>query len=130
LLAKSNGKELGVNFTNMNSENQQAEIVDKRSLVSLSLEKCTWHKDIIYFLQKLQPPDGLDKNKVRDLKIKAIKYCLIDHFLYWKDPLGVILICLDPQEAQRVITDFHDSLCGGHHFWRTTTYKILRAWYL
>jgi hypothetical protein len=22
--------------------------------------------------------------------------------------------------------DFHDSLCGGNHFWRTTAYKILR----
>jgi hypothetical protein len=25
--------------------------------------------------------------------------------------------------------DFYDSLCGGHHLWRTTTYKILRAGY-
>jgi hypothetical protein len=25
--------------------------------------------------------------------------------------------------------DFHDSLCGGHHFWRTTAYKILRDGY-
>jgi len=23
------------------------------------------------------------------------------------------------------MSDFHDSLCGGNHFWRTTTYKIL-----
>jgi hypothetical protein len=29
--------------------------------------------------------------------------------------------------AQKDIDDFHDSLCGGYHFWRTTTYKILRA---
>jgi hypothetical protein len=39
------------------------------------------------------------------------------------------LRCLDPQEAQKIMFDFHDSLCGGHHFWRTTTYKILRAGY-
>jgi hypothetical protein len=25
--------------------------------------------------------------------------------------------------------DFHDNLCGGHHFWRTTAYKILRDGY-
>jgi hypothetical protein len=67
----------------------------------------------------------LEKNKVRDLKLKAIKYYLIDQVLYWKDPLGVILRCMDPQEAQRAINYFHDSLCGGHHFWRTTAYKIL-----
>jgi hypothetical protein len=69
------------------------------------------------------------EEKARDLKLKAIRYCLIDQVLYWKDPLGVLLRCLDPQEAQRIMFDFHDSLCGGHHFWRTTTYKILRAGY-
>jgi hypothetical protein len=26
--------------------------------------------------------------------------------------------------------DFHDNLCGRHHFWRTTAYKILRFGYL
>jgi hypothetical protein len=39
------------------------------------------------------------------------------------------LRCLDPQVAQRAIADFHERLCGGHHFWRTTSYKIPRAWY-
>jgi len=66
---------------------------------------------------------------VREVKLKATKYCLIDQVLYWKDPLGVLLRCLDSQEAQRIMSDFHDSLRGGHHFWRTTTYKILRAGY-
>jgi hypothetical protein len=28
------------------------------------------------------------------------------------------------------MTYFHDSSCGGHHFWRTIAYKILRAGYL
>jgi hypothetical protein len=129
LLVESNCKALGVNFMNIHSESQQTEIVDKDSHVSLNLEKCIWYKDIIYFLLKLRPPDGLDKNKVRALKLKAIKYCLIDQVLYWKDPLGVLLIFLDPHEAERAITDFHDSLSGGHHFLRTTTYNILRAGY-
>jgi hypothetical protein len=77
----------------------------------------------------LQPPDGLEKNKVKSLKLKSIKYFLIDQVLYWKDPLGVLLRCLDPQEAQKIMSNFHDSLCGGYHLWRTTTYKILRAGY-
>jgi hypothetical protein len=111
------------------SENQQTDIVDKDSHVDLNLAECNWYKDIIYFLQKLMPPDGLDKIKVRDLKLKEIKYCLIDQVFYWKDPLGVLRRCPDPQEAQRALTDFHDSSCGGHHFWRTTTYKILRDGY-
>jgi hypothetical protein len=129
LLVESNCKALGVNFMNLNSENQKIDISVKIPHISPNLAECTWYKDIIYFLQKLHPPDGLEKNKVRDLKLKAIIYCLIDHILYWKYPLGVLLRCLDPKEAQNTMNDFHDNLCGGHHFWRTTTYKILRAGY-
>jgi hypothetical protein len=106
---------------NLNSENQQIDIYVKSSHISPSLAECTWYKDIIYFLQKLQPPNGLEKNKVRALKLKAIRCCLIDHILYSEDPLGVLLRCLDPHEAQNTMIDFHDNLCVGHHFWRTTT---------
>jgi hypothetical protein len=129
LLVESNCKALGVNFIDTCSEDQQAELSDKSSQDNPPLAECTWYKDIIYFLQELRPPDGMGKSKARDLKLKAIRYCLIDQVLYWKDPLGVLLRCLDPQEAQRIIFEFHDSLCGGHHFWKTTTYKILRAGY-
>jgi hypothetical protein len=71
----------------------------------------------------------MEKNKLRALKIKSIKYFLVGQVLYWKDPLGVLLRCLDPQEAQKIMYDFHDSLCGGHHYWRIMAYKILRAKY-
>jgi hypothetical protein len=63
------------------------------------------------------------------LKLKVVKYCIIDQILYWKDLVGVILRCLDPEEAKQTMTKFHESLCGGHHFWRITTYKILGARY-
>jgi hypothetical protein len=80
------------------------------------LEECAWYRDIIFFLLNMQPPDGMEKRKVRDLKLRSIKYCLIDQVLYWKYRLGVPLRCLDPQEAQKIMFEFHDSLCGGHHF--------------
>jgi hypothetical protein len=129
LLDESNFSTLGVNFIHSCSENQQAEITDKGPQILSALENCTWYKDIIFFLQNLQPPSGMEKNKVRALKLKSIKYYLVDQVLYWKDPLGVLLRCLDPQEAQKIMSDFHDSLCGGHHYWRTMAYNILRDGY-
>jgi hypothetical protein len=72
LLAESNCKALGVNFMNINSENQKTDPADRSPHIKPKLEECTWYKDIIYFLQKLQPPDGLEKNKVRALKLKEI----------------------------------------------------------
>jgi hypothetical protein len=76
------------------------------------LAECTWYKDIIFFLQELRPPDGMGKSKARDLKLKEIRYFLIDQVLYWKDPLGVLLRCLDPQEAQKIMFDFHEACVG------------------
>jgi hypothetical protein len=129
LLAESNCKVLGVSFINACSENQQAELPNKRSQGDLSLAKCTWYKDVLYFLQELKPLDGMGKRRARDLKIKAVRYCLIDQVLYWRDPLGVFIRCLNPQEDHKVMFDFHSGLCRGHHFWKTTTHKILRAGY-
>jgi hypothetical protein len=77
LLAESNCKILGINFIN-----EQAESSNKRFQGALSLAACTWYKDILYFLQELRPPDGMEKRKERALKFKAVRYCLIDQALY------------------------------------------------
>jgi hypothetical protein len=124
LLAESNCKTLGISFIN-----EQAEPSNKHFQGTLLLASCAWYKDILYFIQELKPPDGLGKSKARALKLKAVRYCLIDQALYWKDPLGVFLRCLDLQEAQKVIFDFHSGIYGGHHSWKTTAHKILRAGY-
>jgi hypothetical protein len=91
LLAESNCKALGINFIN-----EQAESSNMGSQSTIPLEACPWYKDILYFLQELRPPEGMQKSKARALKLRAIRYCLIDQTLYWKDPLGVLLWCLDP----------------------------------
>jgi hypothetical protein len=129
LLVESNCKALGVSFINACSGNQQAESPSKSSQGGLSLAGCTWYRDILYFLQELKPLDGMGKSKARDLKLKVVKYFLIDQVLHWRDPLGVFLRCLNPQEAQKVMFDFHSGLCEGHHFWKTTAHKILRVGY-
>jgi hypothetical protein len=128
-LAELNCKALGVNFMNADSVYQQTDIARSNSQISLKLTECNWYKDLIHFLQTLQPHAEVDKTKVRDLKLKSIKYCIVDHVLYLKDSVGVLLIWFDPGEVKQTVIDFHDSLCGGHHFWRITTYKILRSGY-
>jgi hypothetical protein len=82
LLVESNCEELGVNFMNIDSKNQQDEIIGEDSHDNHNLAGCPWYNDIIYFLYKLRPPNGLDKNKVRYLKLKEMKYCIIDQVLY------------------------------------------------
>jgi hypothetical protein len=60
-------------------------------------------------------------SKARTLKLQAIKYCIIEGKLYWKDPLGFLLRCLIDSKTKGVIEEFHKGICGGNHAWRETT---------
>jgi hypothetical protein len=88
-----------------------------------------WYKDIVSYLLTLKCPSDLPPSKARTLKLHAVKYCISERQLYWKDPLGFLLVCLVESETEKVISQFHEGVCGGHHAWRATAYKILRAGY-
>jgi hypothetical protein len=88
-----------------------------------------WYKDIVTYLLTLKCPEGFSASKARTLKLHAVKYCISDKKLYWKDPLGFLLVCLVESETEEVTNQFHEGVCGGHHAWRATAYKILRAGY-
>jgi hypothetical protein len=80
-------------------------------------------------LLTLKFPNEISPSKARNLKLHAVKYCIAESQLYWKDPLGFLLVYLVESETQRVIDEFHEGICGGNHAWRATSYKILRAGY-
>ena len=82
----------------------------------------------MYFLLYLQFPEHLDRKASRYLKLKSTKYCLVEERLFWKDPGGILLKCLDKYEIG-VISESHEGACGGHKYWKATAYKILRAGY-
>jgi hypothetical protein len=65
---------------------------------------------------------------MRSFKLKAVKYCIIDQTLFWKDPRGM-LNCVDEDEAQRIMVEMHRGACGGNHYWKATAYKILKDGY-
>ena len=59
----------------------------------------TWYADIVHFLLYLQCPEHLEKKTVMSLELKATKYYLVDQQLYWKDPGGILLRCLEKLEV-------------------------------
>ena len=58
-------------------------------------------------------------------KLKSVKFCILNKFLYWKDPDGVLLNCLLENEATQTMKKFHKGDCGGHHSWKVIANKIL-----
>ena len=62
-----------------------------------------WYSDIVDVLRNLQAPEGLSKLRARSIKLKAAKFCILNQYLYWKDPGGVLLNCLLENEAQHTV---------------------------
>jgi hypothetical protein len=62
-----------------------------------------WYTDLIYDLHNLQDPPSLTKTRARFIKLKALKYCILDNGLYWKDHGGILLNLLLKDEADKVL---------------------------
>ena len=123
-MAQSNYELLVINFLALSSKDL-AQVEGKR--VHPDFLESSWYKDTIYVLQNLQDPPGLTKTQARFIKLKAAKFCIINEYLYWKNPRGTLLNCLLEKEVGEKMQEFHKGDCGGHLYWKTTTYKILRA---
>jgi len=67
----------------------------------------SWYTNIIFVLLNLQAALGLSITKGRFLKMKSMKYCIIDNDLFWKDNGGILLNFLLKYEAHKVMQEFH-----------------------
>jgi hypothetical protein len=123
LMAESNFHALDINFLAAVDEQEEQATPHVREVFSNS----PWYADLIFVLHNLQAPPGLTKTKDRFLKLKALKFCIMDGNLYWKDAGGIFLNCLLKDEADKALQDFHEGDCGRHLSWKTTANKILRA---
>ena len=122
LMTYSNCESLQLNFLSNNSNQLD---VGLQVLPYFSLSP--WYSDIIYVLQNLQAFAGLSKTRARSVNWKDSKFFIMNQYLYWKDPGGVLLNCLLENEAQQTIKEFHEGDCGGHHHWKVVANKILRG---
>ncbi len=97
-------------------------------MVSPYFKDSVWYKDIIFYLQNLQCPlDG--KAQYRSLKLKSLKYCILQEKLYWEYPGGILLDFINEIQMPEIINEFNRGICGGHQAWKATAYKILRVGY-
>ncbi len=67
----------------------------------------------------------MTKTLARILELRAVKFCIINAYLFWKDPRGLLLNCVTEDEAGTFIEEFHNGMCGAHFYWKETINKIL-----
>ena len=80
----------------------------------------------MYLLQGELPEN---KNKAKNLRIRAARYALISYHLYHKSFTGPYLRCLNSEDAQRLLEKIHEGVCGNHSDGRSLAHKALTIGY-
>src|SRR5438128_593124 len=78
---------------------------DKGSSAGRSVD---WRKPIVGYLH------DLSQRTDRTVRWLAIKYLLINNDLYHRTTDGLLLKCLDEDQARVAMGEVHDGLCGTH----------------
>jgi len=94
-----------------------------------NLASSEWYSTIAQFLLKLEVPPSLISSQARTIKLRVAKYCIHEKLFYWRDPSGILLRCLEKEQSMEVMHQFHSSICGGHHYWKTIAQMILKVGY-
>ncbi|XP_076905911.1 uncharacterized protein LOC143561821 [Bidens hawaiensis] len=85
----------------------------------------SWMTPIKAYLSSGALPAG--KAEARKIKNKALNYQLTDGNLYRRSFLGPLLRCVDAEDANYLIQEIHEGICGLHAGPRMTVAKIMNA---
>ncbi|XP_022031141.1 uncharacterized protein LOC110932090 [Helianthus annuus] len=85
----------------------------------------TWMTPIIKFLRDGTLPEG--EWAARKIRVRALQYELIEGELYRRSYLGLSLKCVDMEEAEYVIREMHEGICGMHSGPRTVVRRAMNA---
>jgi hypothetical protein len=79
-----------------------------RLILTVELSAEDWRKEIIDYLKN--PSKKVDKQ----LRYKVIKYVLLEDELYYRTIDGVLLKYLGEEEANVLMGEIHEGVCGAH----------------
>jgi hypothetical protein len=87
----------------------------------------SWMTPIISYLQGGILPS--DRHEARRLKVRASRFAMLQGTLYKKGFSLPYLRCLTSAEAEYVLREIHEGICGNHSGARSLSKKIVRAGY-
>ena len=86
-----------------------------------------WMTPIITYLKHGKLLEG--KDETRRLRIRLARYILINEMLYERGFSQPYLRCLTPDEANYVLREVHERVCGNHLGARSLVHKVIRVGY-
>ena len=101
-------------------------IDDGKQIQEIDVEE-DWTMPLKEYLQSGVFPDG--KDAARRLKVRASRFVLIRDVLYKRGFSRPYLRCLSHNEAEYVMKEVHEGICGNHSGARSLVHKLIRAGY-
>ncbi|XP_024025977.1 uncharacterized protein LOC112092912 [Morus notabilis] len=86
-----------------------------------------WMMPLIQYLMDARLPDN--KDEARRVRYRAARYLLYDSLLYRRGYSTPLQQCLDNTEAQKVLQEIHEGVCGNHTRGQSLALKVLRQGY-
>jgi hypothetical protein len=113
-----------VDFPQLNEDVVHVDsFADEHILLISSLD--LWYGEILIYLQTLKFYQHLSRDDRRPIRHQDKKYLIINDTLYHRGIDKIFHCCLDHEEDESVLNDYHRGACGGHLYGIATTQKIL-----
>ena len=125
-LAKTASADHMITPGNVLSFVQLSPLIDPGNMQEICSES-NWTTPIISYLKNGLLPD--EKEAARKLKVQAARFVLIKDILYKRGFSRPYLRCLGAEEADYVMREVHEGICGNHSGSRSLVHKLVRAGY-
>ncbi|XP_062176123.1 uncharacterized protein LOC133881194 [Alnus glutinosa] len=86
-----------------------------------------WASDVIRYLRSGELPSH--REQAHKVKLRAARYTMVDDMLYRRGYSHPLLKCLSAPEANYVLREIHERICGNHSGARMLAIKAVRAGY-
>ncbi|KAL0544847.1 hypothetical protein IC582_019975 [Cucumis melo] len=88
-----------------------------------------WYHDIKHYIAYREYPTGASKNSKRTIKRLAMKFFLSGKVLYKRNYDMTLLRCVDALEAENILEENHEGVCGTHANGYMMARQVLRSGY-
>ncbi|XP_020220424.1 uncharacterized protein LOC109803315 [Cajanus cajan] len=87
----------------------------------------SWMTELMNFI--VSGTELLKPSEAKKLRTQAARYSVISGELYRRGFSTPLLKCIDPQQAEYIMREIHEGICGSHSGGRMLATKVLRAGY-
>ena len=105
---------------------QLSPLIDSSDMQEIG-SKSNWTTTIASYLKDGVLPD--EKEAARKLMVQVARFVLIKDVLYKRGFSHPYLRCLGNEEADYVMREVHEGICGNHSWLRSLVHKLMRAGY-